>query len=576
FHDDTFFHPDTALNIERFAAMENALQNRSMTDIAIQVKARTDAITPPVLDILRRIGLFRVFLGVENHSADGLKSLGKGTTVEQNRRALNLLRAAKLHATFNLLMFGPDTTFDQLRENIASIREFGDMPVNFGRVEVYSGTPLERDLRHRGRLKGDFFGYHYEIADPLVQNIFEIFRAVFTERNFQVTGMNFAAMKLDYYHQILAHFHPAMADEQLFLAKKDLIERLNRSNADLLSRICDEAGPNAERNRDLSRRLLRMRRNYDRKCAREFEALIREIEHRARSKNIAAGTLPKKAVAVTAAAAAILISSQRCNINVTVDSAPTAPRQPDTINRQAELPQLDSSEVALVEQRINSAYKTGVDSLGSALGFVNRPLQFNLCLDSSGSVDSCAILHPARDSAPAFADAVLARIRTWTFPDIRRSGTCGITMVVASEDTGWHICEIIGYPLDSVTPPPVDSVLPPLAEYRGADSQMVINKFYAEYIGAVDSLCSAYGCIGRQFSIRVVVDSAGRVINCTVSVSGADTLPPGFAPAVSSLALGWRFPGVSRKGYCVITTGIIVVVPPTIYEIMAFPRDTNP
>ena len=36
-----------------------------------------------------------------------------------------------------------------------------------GRVEVYGGTALERELKQSGRLVGSYFGYTYRIADAV-------------------------------------------------------------------------------------------------------------------------------------------------------------------------------------------------------------------------------------------------------------------------------------------------------------------------------------------------------------------------------------------------------------------------
>jgi anaerobic magnesium-protoporphyrin IX monomethyl ester cyclase len=450
FHDDTFFQSGERANLERFGDLEHALQSRGMTDIALQVKARTDAVTPAVLRVLRRIGLFRIFLGVENHSAEGLKSLGKGTTVDQNRAALQLLLAEKMHITYNLLMFGPGTTIEQLEENIGCIREFADIPINFGRAEVYGGTPLEQALRRAGRLKGDWLGYHYDITDRRVQNIFDVFRVVFTERNFQTGGLNFLAMKLDYYYQILRHFHPSLADDMLFIRKRKLLERLNHSNADILQRICADVGDDPKENQRIACRLLGLRRETDASLEKAFSACICDIEQRPFRKKSVYATLPRKAAAVSAAAA-LLFSVQQCTQDRQnpVDH-PVSPHQ-----RNDTLVQFDSDEAAYIEQRIMSLYKPAIDSAGRATGFINRSLQCNLRLDSSGNVDSCEILAPPRDSAPAFFESLDSLTRTWNFPGITRTGTCGIVMIVAKPDTDWHISEIIGYPVDTVTVPPV-------------------------------------------------------------------------------------------------------------------------
>lgn len=58
--------------------------------------------------ILKDIGLFRVFLGVESNSVAGLKALGRGIRREVNREAVRLLKDLDIHVTFNLLLFEPE------------------------------------------------------------------------------------------------------------------------------------------------------------------------------------------------------------------------------------------------------------------------------------------------------------------------------------------------------------------------------------------------------------------------------------------------------------------------------------
>jgi anaerobic magnesium-protoporphyrin IX monomethyl ester cyclase len=559
FHDDTFFQSSEQDNLERFEAMERALRVKGMTDIAIQVKARTDAVTPAVLDVLGRIGLFRVFLGVENHSPEGLKSLGKGTTVDQNRAALDLLRARKMHVTFNLLMFGPETTVEQVRDNVECIREFGDVPLNFGRAEIYSGTPLERGLRKSGRLKGDWFGYHYDIADRRAQEIFNVVREVFTERNFQTGGMNFKAMKLDYYYQILRHFFPRRDDERLFTRKKMLLEDLNRSNADLLSAICDSVDDDDRNNRTLARDLLHVRRSDDERLSKAFLSCIRDIEARAAGTGGRVGRAQRD-VAAASAAAAILLSVQHCGPNKPVDPAVLTPDS-HTLHTDT-LAHLDSAQVAMVERRIDTLYKKSVDSLGLYTGYFNKPMQCNLVIDSGGIVDSCMVLSPSRDSARSFVAGFESLVKTWTFPDIRRSGTCGITMTVAAMDTvDWHICEVIGYPMDTTFTP-----------FDSGDAALVRDRVYSAYYSAVDSLCSRYGCTDKPFTMTLRIFSTGAVYKSSVEPSGQDTLPPGFVQALTDTMTAWTFPGVSRGGSCSVSSLLHVVwTDPGICEIMAFP-----
>ena len=75
-------------------------------EIALQVKARPDSVTEPVIAALAQLGLFRVFLGVESNAVVGLVTLGRGITCDQNHRALAILREQEIHTCFNLLIFG--------------------------------------------------------------------------------------------------------------------------------------------------------------------------------------------------------------------------------------------------------------------------------------------------------------------------------------------------------------------------------------------------------------------------------------------------------------------------------------
>jgi histone acetyltransferase (RNA polymerase elongator complex component) len=58
-------------------------------DIAIAVKARPDSITEESIRILDQLGLFRVFLGVENASENGLRNLNRKNTVTEILNALH-------------------------------------------------------------------------------------------------------------------------------------------------------------------------------------------------------------------------------------------------------------------------------------------------------------------------------------------------------------------------------------------------------------------------------------------------------------------------------------------------------
>ena len=93
FQDDNFFLPNPAAALRRFEALRAGLAREGVADIAIAVKARPDSITFDTIRVLDKLGLFRVFLGVENASENGLRNLNRKCTFAQIlSRARNLER----------------------------------------------------------------------------------------------------------------------------------------------------------------------------------------------------------------------------------------------------------------------------------------------------------------------------------------------------------------------------------------------------------------------------------------------------------------------------------------------------
>jgi len=311
FHDDNFFLPAEKDNLKRFAALEGELRGRRVGRIALQVKARPDSITEEVVDRLKQLGLFRVFLGVESNAVAGLRTLGRGITREQNHEALRILAAAGIHTTFNLLMFDPETTFGDFDDNTAFLESCARFPLNFGRVEAYAGTPLETRLRDEGRLRGDYWGHSYRIRDPRMELVFQVFKSVFTPRNFDDGAVNLLGMKVDYLFHLLKHFRPDDASARLAQDCGSAIENLNLHSVGLLRIIRDYAcgaDLSDERARtELAGTLCDERRAFDASIRQRMQTLIEEIESVSSTNRQC--IFPLRAAA---AAAAIVISVSGC------------------------------------------------------------------------------------------------------------------------------------------------------------------------------------------------------------------------------------------------------------------------
>lgn len=239
FQDDNFFLPNPVKALARFQELRRRLDEEGVTGIACAVKCRPDSVTEESIAELDHLGLFRVFLGVENASQDGLNHLNRKNTVEQILFALEILNRYDVHVAYNLLMFEPDTTMEDLRINLRFMERHIENPCNFCRAEAYPGTGLETRLAGRGSLLGDLFGYDYRLTDLRCEAFHQIANYAFFDRNFNDLGLHYFNMQVDFYFQLLRRFHPSFLTQRLRAAVRNFIKQTNLDTYECLAEIYD-------------------------------------------------------------------------------------------------------------------------------------------------------------------------------------------------------------------------------------------------------------------------------------------------------------------------------------------------
>ena len=214
FHDDNFFLPNRSHNLRRIGSLADLLEQRGVWNFATIVKARPDDLDPEVMSALReRLGLIRVYVGIESNSDQGLLTLGRRIGSAQNHAALELVERFGIFACFNTLIFDPSTQIKDLETNLAFIEKFAAVPQNFGRVELYAGTPLLALMQAEGRCEGDYLDWDYRIRDDNAQKVFELTMKCFYVRNFSETSAANRLMGTRFIVEVAARFHPQVFRE---------------------------------------------------------------------------------------------------------------------------------------------------------------------------------------------------------------------------------------------------------------------------------------------------------------------------------------------------------------------------
>jgi radical SAM superfamily enzyme YgiQ (UPF0313 family) len=245
FQDDNFFLPTVAPNIKRYRRFEELMREEGIEHIGLVIKCRPNDVDEELFLLLKSMGLMRAYVGIETNSEEGIVSLNRRITAEDNRRAMAVLRKLGIYNSFNVLIYDPEATLNGIEANLDFLAEHTDFPFNFCRTEVYAGTPIKRILESQGRLTGDYLAWDYEMRDDRVELMFRIMLLAFSRRNFDHDGVHTLNMGIRFDHEAVRRFYPevwqpAWGDEATALSMRigaDSVAHMRRALA--FVRSCD-------------------------------------------------------------------------------------------------------------------------------------------------------------------------------------------------------------------------------------------------------------------------------------------------------------------------------------------------
>lgn len=125
FSDANFFGPGKA-GKERAVTLAELILAHDL-NIRFGFECRANDIDECTLSKLVMAGLTNVFLGLESGDQSSLQRMKKHTTVEENKKAIRLLRNYGIEPTFGFIMFEPDSTMQSVRNNFEFLKEMGIM-----------------------------------------------------------------------------------------------------------------------------------------------------------------------------------------------------------------------------------------------------------------------------------------------------------------------------------------------------------------------------------------------------------------------------------------------------------------
>jgi hypothetical protein len=186
-----------------------------------KLNCRADAVDAELLGRMRDAGLYIVYMGLESGTEEGLKTLNKEITVEQNLRAVALLKEIGLRFEFGFMLLDPSSTFATVRQNIDFLRAIvgdGCAPATFCKMLPYDGTPIRETLAAEGRLKGDVCTPDYDFLDPRLDDFYADLARIVDVTGW-VHGDAALTMQLEWAHTeiaVIRSLFPALPDTDAY------------------------------------------------------------------------------------------------------------------------------------------------------------------------------------------------------------------------------------------------------------------------------------------------------------------------------------------------------------------------
>lgn len=150
FVDDAFV--STSASVDRAWELTHLLEQNPL-GLRLGLMCRSDVVVAnaELFAALYRVGLRRVFLGLETGNSDNTRAMAKGTTPDVGLEAVKLLTDIGIEVVSGTIFFHPWTTIDSLRDDINYFRSLIDSCPGFffraiGEADVFSTTSLGKSL----------------------------------------------------------------------------------------------------------------------------------------------------------------------------------------------------------------------------------------------------------------------------------------------------------------------------------------------------------------------------------------------------------------------------------------------
>lgn len=164
--DDDFFGPANN-RINRITELVLELKRRNL-DLRFDFLCNVRDIDDKTLEVVRELGVESMFLGVESGVKRILKTMKKGITPEMSIESIKKIEDQGMICKCGSIFIDPYTTLDELKENIDFWKRLNRISLySFNKMFLYKGTPIEAEMREKGRIIEKGYELEYKLNDEV-------------------------------------------------------------------------------------------------------------------------------------------------------------------------------------------------------------------------------------------------------------------------------------------------------------------------------------------------------------------------------------------------------------------------
>ena len=146
FYDDLFFFHKKRLKLISEMIISYGFHKKAK----FACWARASTLSPEVVDILKAMNMVAVEMGLESGCNRTLNFLKGGGSVEENLKAIIMLKEAGIQANASFIFGAPDETMEEIMETYEFIRKSPLDTVTIGTLIPFPGTPIWDYAKKRG------------------------------------------------------------------------------------------------------------------------------------------------------------------------------------------------------------------------------------------------------------------------------------------------------------------------------------------------------------------------------------------------------------------------------------------